>query len=58
MYRPSFPEAPMMQTFMSADYLTPRPLPGAPPSQGVFTGDQPDPAYARSADDEKDGLMT
>jgi hypothetical protein len=48
----------MMQTFMSADYLTPRPLPGAPPSQGVFTGDQPDPAYARSADDEKDGLMT
>jgi hypothetical protein len=47
----------MMQTFMSADYLAPTPLPGAP-SQHVFTGDQPDPAYARSADDENDGLMT
>jgi hypothetical protein len=57
MYRPSFPDAPMMQTFMSADYLAPTPLPGAP-SQHVFTGDQPDPAYARSADDENDGLMT
>src|SRR3954453_6112929 len=37
MYRPSFPEAPMMQTFMSADYLTPRPLPGAPPNRGPRT---------------------